>query len=124
MQSVRAMTLILYLDDFDVTPSDIVDFEPTFSTAAGARVVVHESQTAADTKLGLSVGPGSETTVKVKVTNRQRLSVPYANCTEQQTLGDSDEQYSFEACIEICLQEQVIDTASVNPLFLNCIYTV
>lgn len=102
------MSLILYLNDFDVTPSnDAVNFDPTLSTAAGVRLVVHEPGTTPDTKLGFTVGPGSEATAKVTLTKRRRLPEPYSSCTDEQTLDEGDERYSYETCIEACLQQQV-----------------
>lgn len=109
---VRGLTLILYIDNFPTSLLDTFFPMPTQSRAQGVRVVVHGPGSQPNPKNGLSVGPGTETTVRLGNTVRTRLQSPYGNCTEQKFVEESDERsgaYNTDACYDICLQEQFIE---------------
>ena len=61
------------------------------------------------TATNVPVSPGTDTNIQVSTTIRQRLSDPYTDCTDQQYLdGQHTIRYSTDACISLCLQQQVI----------------
>ena len=56
----------------------------------------------------LPVSPGTDTNIRVSATIRQRLPVPFTDCTDQHYLDeDQSIRYSVEACISLCYQKQV-----------------
>src|SRR6218665_446200 len=108
---VRGLTLILYIANFPKTLLDTFFPMPTQSRAKGVRVTVHSSGARPNPKSGLSVGPGTETTLRLWNVVRTRLERPYGNCTKQQLVDESDGGsgvYNIDQCYDICLQQQFI----------------
>ena len=77
--------------------------------ATGIRVAVHDAGTKPDTKTGVSIGPGAETTLRLTATNRVRLPPPFqGQCTTKEYVGNSKTmQYTVNACIDARIQDQV-----------------
>ena len=75
-------------------------------------MAVHNPGSKPDFYNGVSVGPGTETTIRITSTNRTRLPLPYdnADCTKQKYLPYSDnETYSYDACYGVCMQNTVVE---------------
>ena len=105
----------VYINNFVHTiDSFYARFSPSMilSRSTGVRIVVHSPGTNPLMRKGLSVGPGTETTIKVNSAVRTRLHYPYgdAECTDQTYLPFSDRNlYNFDNCNSVCLQQQYID---------------
>lgn len=111
-KQVRGLTLVLYIANFPTSMLDTFFPMPTLSRAQGVRVTIHAPGTKPNPKSGLSVGPGTETTIRLLSTERTRLPRPYGNCTTQKLINESDEgsgAYNTDTCYEICLQQQFVD---------------
>jgi len=108
-QNVRGMTLIVYLDEFNTQLVKEFNASPRHSMATGVRLAVHGQGTAPDMTSAISAGPGTETTVSVSPTQRQRLQQPYHGCrpSNQPPTDGSSDTYTAEECTDICLQKQV-----------------
>jgi hypothetical protein len=108
LQQYLGFLAVIYLNRFarnDLTnaPDGLAQ-----SMAAGIRVQLHNPGTIPDMKYAKTIGPGSEATITMQATTRQRLGQPWGNCTYKTYLGEAtDSAYSFGACEEVCLQKQV-----------------
>jgi len=105
-QNVRGFSAIYHVAEF--LNNQLVDFNMNLdiSRSTGLRVLVHTPGTVPNMKLGISVSPGTETTVKLYQSIRSHLPDPYSNCTEQKTLGSSI--YTQQYCLDVCLQDQAL----------------
>ena len=106
---IRGMSLILNIGppNLNTIPFDV---SLTSSQAQGAVISIHPSGTSADIKRGLTVGPGTETVVKIVQTNTERLDKPHSaqGCTEQKMLTESPkEAYTLDFCNDHCLQKTI-----------------
>ena len=134
LTEVRALSLVVYIDNFPNVSVTATTYTPRPYTprpkdavATGIRVIVHAPGTQPNLKVGLSVGPGTETTLHVSNTLRTRLPSPYSSCTEERYLDDPDpsddgglaETYSKDACYEVCLQRQVVERCGCVSGFLQ-----
>jgi len=84
--------------------------DPDYSFATGARVSVHAPGTLAETKSGVTVSPGVETTLVVDQVRRVRLPKPWGGCTEREYLVEETGEnirYTVDGCISLCAQDQV-----------------
>ena len=78
----------------------------------GLLVSVHGEKTkanmASNSATTFAVSPGTETTIQVSTTIRERLPPPYTNCTFQRWLDDGETiDYAIDTCINLCFQQQV-----------------
>jgi Amiloride-sensitive sodium channel len=103
------MVAVVYIDDFSLTPIHKAWPNIGQSMATGIRVTVHDVGTKPDTKTGVSIAPGAETTLSLTVTNRVRLPPPFqSQCTTKKYVGNSKTmQYTVNACIDDCYQNLV-----------------
>ena len=112
---IRTMNVILYINDSVnyVGKDDYYTPDIYASGATGVRLVVHPPGTIPILSSGISIGPGTETTIKVDSTQRTRLHYPYSksDCTDQTFLPYSNgDLYGYENCQSVCLQQQVVDS--------------
>ena len=117
----QAMNIILYVNDFVNSVNKLSLYIPDFqkSQATGVRLVVHPPGTIPILGNGISIGPGTETTIKVDSTQRTRLHYPYSktDCTDQTFLPYSNgDLYGYDNCQDVCLQQQVVDSC-------HCLYS-
>ena len=114
-KKIQALNIVLYINNFVHAIDFFYDrFSPSMilSRSTGVRIVVHSPGTNPLMRKGLSVGPGTEATIKVNSAVRTRLHYPYgdADCTDQTYLPFSDTNlYNFDNCNSVCLQQQYID---------------
>ena len=115
------MSVIMYINDF-VNSVDKDGYYHRYtekSYATGVRLVVHPPGTIPILSRGISIGPGTETTIKVDSTQRTRLHYPYsgADCTDQIFLPYSNVNlYGYENCQDVCMQQLVVDSC-------HCLYS-
>ena len=118
-QNTQGVSVLLYMANFN---SAIISapFSITQSLLSGVRFVVGPANTVVTTKLGLSVGVGSESNIAVTQTIRNRLPYPYGDCTYQQFIDDlpawsnsnyTKTGYSPATCIDACQQKQASSCA-------------
>jgi len=113
VQSVRGLRIIAFIDD--LTPTDIDNFTSDLyrSHATGLRVSVHDRGSNPSMPYGVTINPGTETTVWVTQTRVERLPSPWEGCSSTQSTSYSPERrfdevtLSSDACIEVCAQNQV-----------------
>ncbi|XP_051846817.1 amiloride-sensitive sodium channel subunit delta [Antechinus flavipes] len=93
---------------------------PLLSTEAGVKVMIHgQNQKPFLDHQGISLRPGTETTIHVREDEVEHRGSPYSNCTEDnrdvadQRLSDSVHQ----ACLHSCLQELMIQTCGCGYYF-------
>ena len=120
-KTIQAMNIILYINDFVNSVDKGGYYNPDIkqSQATGVRLVVHPSGTIPILSSGISIGPGTETTIKVDSTQRTRLHYPYSqtDCTDQEFLPYSKVNlYGYDNCQSVCLQQQVVDSC-------HCLYS-
>jgi len=126
LQSVRGLSIIAFIDD--LTPTTIDNFTADLhkSFATGLRVSVHDRGSSPSMRTGVTVNPGTETTVWVAQTRVERLPRPWEGCSSaESTSHSSDHRFdemtlSADACIEVCAQNQVqFHIYNVSPSALN-----
>ena len=120
-KTIRAMNIILYINNFVNSVDKDGYYVPYFqqSQATGVRLVVHPPGTKPILRSGISIGPGTETTIKVDSTQRTRLHYPYSEtgCTDQRFLPYSNVHlYDYENCQSVCLQQQFVDSCQLSLL--------
>ena len=109
-KDIKGVSIISYVSNFPNTIVNDFEMDMGHSSGTGIRVVFHEPGTKPLIKTGISVSPGMEATVVITATNRTRLTRPYGEneCTTQKYLPFSNEEvYSYDACFEVCLQNDV-----------------
>ena len=111
-RNVRFLSAILYIDNFPLNVVSTISPDVTQSEL-GVRAMIHPPGTVPDFNSGISVGPGTATTISISVTERKRLGKPYnsAGCKEDGAyLTDLKKyRYSYDACLDVCKQTQIID---------------
>lgn len=111
---VRGLTVILYLSDVSsmVAPTYSHDF--LHSKSSGALVSINPPSSVPNLKNSIMVSPGYETTIHVKVTERELKPAPYGNCKPMEYFDISGEslnaavRYSQSDCISLCRQRQIL----------------
>ena len=81
----------------------------------GAKVIIHERNSAPFTSYSTDVSPGQFTRISVTLTERLRMSHPYGDCIENQVTETSLNElmetnkfnYSQDACLIQCTQESI-----------------
>ena len=119
-QLVEGLSAVLYLNNFPEELLNFFDYGLSYSLATGVRVAVHKPGSKPDFYNGVSVGPGTETTIRITSTNRTRLPMPYENrdCTKQKYLPYSDnETYSYDGCYGVCMQNAVVKNCNCVESF-------
>ncbi|CAH1781033.1 unnamed protein product [Owenia fusiformis] len=123
----KGLTLILYTGRYNPIPIRPNFYMPTMgfsSTYAqpsdGVQIVVHNPGTMPQPyREGFHVTPGRLTSVKITKTERTRLVPPYGDCTDKDYLVNSEFRYSYEMCVEQCLQERIIQKCGcVSPMYI------
>jgi Amiloride-sensitive sodium channel len=108
MQNMRALSFIVYVDDFNSFIAKKIDVNPRRSVSTGIRVTVHERGTSPETSSGVSAAPGTETSIIVSPVYRQRLEKPYDGCSNnRQSHSEGDPLYTASYCVKLCLQNTV-----------------
>ena len=111
IQKIRSLALIFYINNFPALADNFMSVDPSRPSANGIRVIIHSPGTRPHSDDGFDVGPGTETTIKIIPTKRTRLDKPYNpnGCTSQPYLDGSTDLYTTNACVQICLQEQILN---------------
>ena len=111
IRTVRSLALILYLNNFPEVTDNLISIDPGQPSAKGIKVILHSPGTRPKTDDGFDVGPGKETTIKLIPTMVIRLDKPYNpdGCPSQLYTDGSSDLYTANACIQICLQEQILN---------------
>jgi len=115
---IRGFSAVFYLKKY--TESQMTAFNLTLENlhATGLQIAIHAPGTVPDMKLGMNISPGMETTIALTHTLTTHLPEPYSACTDQTSLGASDNvtTYTQGYCLELCGQQQYVDNC-------NCIYS-
>ena len=120
-QSVRAASLILYLDNSAfgwstdyMMPQINNDFVNAFfpntlqSKAYGVHMDISYPRTQPTSDVTqLSLAPGVETTVTLSSVDRQRLPQPYGHCTTATQLDGINCDYTVQGCYYACYIQKV-----------------
>ena len=117
-KQIKGVSVIMYLNNFPQVINNGIGMDMRHSSGTGVRAVVHEPGTKPFIKTGISISPGEEATVYVTPTDRTRLPLPYGenDCTTQDYLPFSNEElYDYDACFEVCLQNDVVKSC-------DCVY--
>ena len=112
-EDIREFTAIVFINNFPEHQAHKFGFFNRRTKTTGVRLVVHSPGTKPKMLGGVSISPGTETTVSIVPLNRTRLKKPWSDtdCTDETHLNGSDtEMYSFEACRDVCIQEEVVNT--------------
>ena len=86
-------------------------FDLSKSNAFGVRFIIHNPGTKPHSEDGLNIGPGTETNLRIALTRRERLDKPYSQqgCTNQKYIDGSQDLYTMDGCVGVCIQQQMID---------------
>ena len=113
---VFGISVILYIGDFPPTAKEHFNFYLSSVMTSGVRLVIHPKGVQPYLDDGISLSPGTETTIYVSQTNITRLPKPYGNCTNEALLDPSNPSgsllYSRSACQSFNRQ--------VNGYILQC----
>ena len=109
--NIRGMSAVLYIDEDDHT-EDLQDFDLSMSVsqATGIRMRVHSGGVFPDFSQGISLGPGTETSVLLNPSKKVRLAQPFSNCTMEQRLPGDEAKYTLHHCIVVCMQQHIINS--------------
>ncbi|NXK84225.1 SCNNB protein, partial [Amazona guildingii] len=94
------------------------DYIPYLSSAAGARLMLHQQKSFPFLKdQGIYAMPGTETSIGVLVDELERMGYPYSDCTMngsdvpvKNLYSKYNTSYSIQACLRSCFQEDIIET--------------
>uniref|UniRef100_A0A8B9FH41 Amiloride-sensitive sodium channel subunit beta n=1 Tax=Amazona collaria TaxID=241587 RepID=A0A8B9FH41_9PSIT len=94
------------------------DYIPYLSSAAGARLMLHQQKSFPFLKdQGIYAMPGTETSIGVLVDELERMGYPYSDCTMngsdvpvKNLYSKYNTSYSIQACLRSCFQKDMIET--------------
>ncbi|XP_068098869.1 amiloride-sensitive sodium channel subunit delta [Hyperolius riggenbachi] len=98
------------------------DNMPILSTAAGAKVMIHNpDQSPLVDHQGFDIWPGTETSISVRQDQMNRLEKPYSDCTSDGSNLEFtflyNSSYTFQACIQSCFQYVMIEQCGCGYYF-------
>ncbi|XP_061205081.1 amiloride-sensitive sodium channel subunit beta isoform X2 [Neopsephotus bourkii] len=93
------------------------DYIPYLSSAAGARLMLHQQKSFPFLKdQGIYAMPGTETSIGVLVDELERMGYPYSDCTMngsdvpvKNLYSEYNTSYSIQACLRSCFQRDMIE---------------
>ena len=111
VQTVKGLALMIYLNNFPDITDDLFEFDLSKSNAFGVRFIIHTPGTEPQIEDGLNIGPGTETTLRIVPTRRERLDKPYSQqgCTSQKYIDGSQDLYTMDGCVNVCIQQHIVD---------------
>ncbi|NXG55498.1 SCNNB protein, partial [Hemiprocne comata] len=94
------------------------DYIPYLSSAAGARLMLHQQKSFPFLKdQGIYAMAGTETSIGVLVDELERMGYPYSDCTMngsdvpvKNLYSQYNTSYSIQACLRSCFQNHMIET--------------
>ncbi|NWU94440.1 SCNNB protein, partial [Upupa epops] len=94
------------------------DYIPYLSSAAGARLMLHQQKSFPFLKdQGIYAMAGTETSIGVLVDELERMGYPYSDCTNngsdvpvQNLYSQYNTSYSIQACLRSCFQSHMTET--------------
>ena len=102
---ILGFSAILFIDNFPPKPREFFKFYVELAMVTGVRLKVHPHGTEPYMDEGITIAPGTETTIQVAQTNIERLPEPWGNCTDERYLKlASDIPYSRSSCQSLCRQ--------------------
>ncbi|NXB15953.1 SCNNB protein, partial [Rhagologus leucostigma] len=93
------------------------DYIPYLSSAAGARLMLHQQKSFPFLKdQGIYAMPGTETSIGVLVDELERMGYPYSDCTMngsdvpvKNLYSQYNTTYSIQACLRSCFQNHMVE---------------
>ncbi|PIK55521.1 putative degenerin mec-10-like [Apostichopus japonicus] len=111
----KGFTCSPMLDDGNILRAD--EYIPAIQQAAGLRLSIHDQKTMPFPEdNGISVSPGTETSVGVRAVQLTRLPDPYGDCVPAETTSSRQNiftsffgtNYTLESCEKNCLHENIL----------------
>ncbi|XP_063799108.1 amiloride-sensitive sodium channel subunit delta [Pseudophryne corroboree] len=95
---------------------------PVMSTAAGAMVLIHNSdQPPLVEHEGFDIFPGTEISISIRQDQVNRLGEPYSACTNDESKLDFrllyNSSYTLQACLQSCFQYKMIEQCGCGYYF-------
>ncbi|XP_060598496.1 FMRFamide-activated amiloride-sensitive sodium channel-like isoform X2 [Ruditapes philippinarum] len=96
---------------------EIDEYIDNLSTGYGIRIVFHEHGTyPLPSHEGITLSPGSETNIGLRMVRILRLPEPYGNCSDGREFARKyQKKYSISACYEFCRILEIIETCNCLP---------
>ena len=108
--NIMGLSAYLYLEPFTSVVPAIFELTLRRSYASGGRVLAHPPNTSPFMAEGVVIGQGTESTLLVQQTTRQRQPPPYSNCTDGTGwLENKGHAYSVQYCVDTCIQEKTVE---------------
>ncbi len=112
---VLGISLIIYLDNFDLEVYDYFDIMTDLGQSLGAFFLLYEEGTIPMFMRGMSMAPGTHTDIKFEIERRDRLPYPYGICNDQQRYAESGSspyvfKETYASCNSYCLQKKIKET--------------
>jgi len=95
---------VAFIDNLQTTPEHKFTADLRKSLATGLRVSIHPRQSVPSMQRGITVNPGTETTISVKERRYTRLPGPWEGCYSP---GESETKLTSDECIDVCAQDKV-----------------
>ncbi|XP_045176367.2 degenerin mec-4-like [Mercenaria mercenaria] len=97
---------------------EIDEYVSNFSTGYGIRLVLHEPGTyPLPTDEGLTLGPGTETNIGLKLVRLSRLGEPYSDCVKGLEFAKRyKKKYSTSACYQFCRIIKTMEVCKCIPV--------
>ena len=114
-RNVRFLSVFLYIDNFPQNVARSISPD-LIQSELGVRAMIHSPGTVPEFNSGISIGPGTATTISISVTEKTRVgkSQNSAGCKEDDAyLTDLKKyRYSYGVCLDVCKQTQIISQCS------------
>ncbi|XP_045177052.2 amiloride-sensitive sodium channel subunit beta-like [Mercenaria mercenaria] len=96
---------------------EVDEYIKNYASGYGVRLVFHEPGTfAMPAEEGLTLSPGHETMIGLRVVNITRLPYPFGNCTDGEAFRQRyNISYSVAACMEFCRIEMTVEQCDCVP---------
>lgn len=120
--SIFGWSGIFFIDTFDGNDVSPFALDLRNSRATGLRVAIHTPSSVPNMKQGITIGPGTETTITLTQTQRSMQPAPYSSCTKKATLGAPDaaasetDAYTEDYCFDACMQRAYVKEC-------NCVFS-
>ncbi|XP_060588552.1 degenerin unc-8-like [Ruditapes philippinarum] len=97
---------------------EIDEYVSNFSTGYGVRLLLHEPGTyPLPTDEGITLGPGTETNIGLKMVRISRLGKPYSNCVKGVDFAKLyKKKYSVSACYHFCRIRKAMQVCKCIPV--------
>ena len=101
------VSLVLYLDNFDEEIDNAFDTANDVGQTSGAIMLLHEPNAIPIMETGQTVPPGQQTNIKLSISRREELGLPYGDCAELPEFYVEKYNITLELSHTICLSHCV-----------------